>query len=211
MSKTLKFSLLALILIVLGWAYASPYWVLHQIKQAADQNDSDKISSYIDYPSVRDSLKLQLQAQMNSKINTQGNDALSKLGSLFASSMADQLVDSLVTPEAMTLLFKAKGLHDDSRKSADATQVQTPSTATAGQEHAMQASTEQDSAQQATPQQSQTDHSATPAKTDYRAGYQSPNRFVVEIKDPHAADVDVVMQRSGLSWTISEVKLLSLP
>ena len=213
MSKTLKFSLLALILSVLAWAYASPYWVLHQLKQAAEQNDSDTISSYIDYPSVRDSLKLQLQTQVNSKIATQGNDTLSKLGAVFASSMADQLLDRLITPEAMTLLFKAKELHEDasaSPPSSDQTLAQRENLT-----DSVTDATHQDSINRTQPEQSvqstQTQAAQSPQpQPNYRAGYQSPNRFVIQIKDPKSSDVDVVMQRHGLSWKVSELKLLKL-
>lgn len=213
MSKTLKFSLLALILMVLAWAYASPYWVLHQIKQAADQNDSEKISSFIDYPSVRDSLKRQIQTQMDSKINTQGNDALSKLGSLFASSMADQLVDTLVTPEAMTLLFKAKGLHDDAsaeKHSKDQIPAQSENATEALANAAHQDTINNTPVDRTDHSQTQVTQTTPQPKPDYRAGYQSPNRFVVQIKDPKSTDVDVVLQRSGLSWKVSELKVLKL-
>ena len=56
--------LVGLVVIFLIYFYASPYIVLNNIKKAAEQGDADKLSGYIDFPSVKQSMKDQVKAAM---------------------------------------------------------------------------------------------------------------------------------------------------
>ena len=54
------------VVIALGvaWYFASPWYTLKQMRSAAEANDAAALSSYIDYPSLREDLKSDLMAQM---------------------------------------------------------------------------------------------------------------------------------------------------
>ena len=65
--KILKVFSGLLVLLIAGWWFASPYWVLYQVKQAVEENQLGKLSSYIDYPAVRQSLKSQLSQYLEQK------------------------------------------------------------------------------------------------------------------------------------------------
>ena len=56
--------LVGLLVIFAIYLYASPYLVLNSIKNAAQQGDADKLSGYIDFPSVKQSMKDQVKAAM---------------------------------------------------------------------------------------------------------------------------------------------------
>lgn len=113
MNKKLLGALIAVIVVLVGgYYYASPYLALNTIKKAAQAGDSDTVSKYIDYPSVRQSFKDQMNAMMAKELMNQDTDGFAALGAMLASTMVDKMVDGFVTPEGMTLMLKGKNLKD---------------------------------------------------------------------------------------------------
>lgn len=114
MSKTAKFSIFTVIILliaIVAYLYASPYLVLNQMKSAAQQGDSDKLNQYIDYPSVRQSLKDQLNAYMLKELKQEKNNEFAKFGSMLATSMTDTLLDTVITPKGVGLMLQGKNLN----------------------------------------------------------------------------------------------------
>ena len=64
MNKKLIGALIAIVVVICGYLYASPYLAINNIKKAAEAGDTEKLSTYIDYPSVRESLKSQVKASV---------------------------------------------------------------------------------------------------------------------------------------------------
>lgn len=95
---------------ICGYLYATPYLALNSIKEAALTGDSDTVSKYIDYPSVRQSFKDQMNAVMAKELMKQDNDGFAALGAMLASTMVDKMIDGFVTPEGMTLMLQGKDL-----------------------------------------------------------------------------------------------------
>lgn len=103
--------------VLAAFLYASPYWTLHQLKVAAQETNASDLSKYIDYPALRDSVKSQMRAVMNKRVgsallatgDSKDGDAVSALGAsmgaVFASAMLDQVVDALVTPDAIAAVM----------------------------------------------------------------------------------------------------------
>lgn len=102
--------MIAVVIAILVYLYASPYLVLNNIKQAAQVGDSDKVSKYIDFPSVRQSFKDQMNVVMMKEMGKEETDGFAALGAMLASTMVDKMVDALVTPEGMTVLLQGKNL-----------------------------------------------------------------------------------------------------
>ena len=48
MNKKLIGALIAIVVVICGYLYASPYLALNNIKKAAQAGDSDTVSKYID-------------------------------------------------------------------------------------------------------------------------------------------------------------------
>lgn len=110
MNKKILGSVVALVIAIIGYLYASPYLVLNSIKTAAQNGESEKVSQYIDYPSVRQSFKDQMNAMMMKEVQKQENDGFAALGAMLASAMVDKMIDAVVTPEGMTLMLQGKDL-----------------------------------------------------------------------------------------------------
>ena len=100
------------------YLYASPYIALHGIKTAVEQKDADKLSGYIDFPSVKQSIKDQIKARMVKEVTTSADDSgFEALGAMLATAIIDPIIDSAVTPDGVALMFQGQspdfGLADD--------------------------------------------------------------------------------------------------
>ena len=83
----------------------SPWWVLHQVKAAAQRNDAQAVSDIIDYPRLRESLKGELNTALSSRLR-EGTSRLGEmgrtgatLGAVLAAALVEKLVDTMVRPE----------------------------------------------------------------------------------------------------------------
>jgi len=96
---------LALICVVLLLAYAaSPYFSFWRFRTALRSGDSAAISSRIDFPAVRASLKKQLIARFARA--TTGHKRWSNLGP----TLIDTMVDTYATPEGIAALLSNPGV-----------------------------------------------------------------------------------------------------
>jgi hypothetical protein len=87
---------------------AAPYITVQQMKSAAENHDGEALSEYIEFPSVRQSLKDQMNAMFAKKMaedEKMKDNPFAALGAVFAGMMVDKLVDSYVTPAAITQLM----------------------------------------------------------------------------------------------------------
>lgn len=122
MNKKIIWTVIGLIFCALAYFYVSPYIVLNNIKNAAQAGDSEKVSQYIDYSSVRQSLKDQINTDMLQDMRDE-QDHFSGWGQMLASTLLDKIVDVVVTPEGMTMVLQGQGLkevdQDKSQETAD--------------------------------------------------------------------------------------------
>ena len=106
--------LVGLFVIFAIYLYASPYLVLNSIKNAAQQGDADKLSGYIDFPSVKQSMKDQVKAAMVEELAASDEqDGFEALGTMLAAAMIDPLIDGLVTPDGVALMIQGQKLDFD--------------------------------------------------------------------------------------------------
>jgi hypothetical protein len=119
MNKKIIWLVVGLMLVFIGYLYASPYLVLNSMKNAAQAGDSAKVSQYIDYPSVRQSLKEQINTHMLQEIGVNERGNLAGLGQMLASSLMDKMIDIVVTPEGMTMLLQGRDLKEVYRSNVD--------------------------------------------------------------------------------------------
>ena len=106
--------LVGLLVIFAIYLYASPYLVLNNIKNAAEQGDADKLSGYIDFPSVKQSMKDQVKAVMVKELaSSKGQDGFEALGTMLGAAMIDPLIDGLVTPDGVALMLQGQKLDFD--------------------------------------------------------------------------------------------------
>ena len=106
--------LVGLLVIFAIYLYASPYLVLNNIKNASEQGDADKLSVYIDFPSVKQSIKDQAKAVMVKELaSSKEQDGFEALGTMLGAAMIDPLIDGLVTPDGVALMLQGQKLDFD--------------------------------------------------------------------------------------------------
>jgi hypothetical protein len=98
-------ALIALMIAVGVWWYASPLWTLRQMREAAEQGDARKLSRYVDYPAVREDLKAEFRRAMMAEMIKGESNGFEALGSAFALAMIDPMIDAIVTPEGVEAMF----------------------------------------------------------------------------------------------------------
>ncbi len=101
-----------LVALFVVYAVASPFITVYRMKAAAERRDGKALSSLIDFPSVRQSLKDQFDkflAAEAAKQSTQDNP-FGAMGTMLAGALADKLVDTLVTPEGVERLMSGERL-----------------------------------------------------------------------------------------------------
>lgn len=85
---------------------AAPYITVHQMKSAVESRDGEALSEYIEFPSVRQSLKDQMNAVFMKEMTKEleGNP-FAAVGAAFAGVMIDKMVDAYVTPAGISQLM----------------------------------------------------------------------------------------------------------
>ncbi|MDY6468668.1 DUF2939 domain-containing protein [Acinetobacter faecalis] len=167
-----------LILLILGYLFFSPYIVLNKIKNSIQANNSEAISTYVDFPSVRQNLKdlVKQEIQKEQKNSNQlEKDPFAELGTQMAIVMIDKFIDAAITPENLPLVLKGQKIAD----------LQLPNDLSKNKHNA-------DSSKNV---------------FNYETSYKSFNQFQIDIKDENSTSpsVSVVMTRNGLSWKITEI------
>lgn len=128
MNKKIIGALIAVVVLLAGgYYYASPYLVLSSIKSAAKAGDSEKLSAYIDYPSVRQSFKDQMNTYMVKDIASKDTNGWEALGTMIATTMVDKMVDAVITPEGVTLMLQGKDFRDSLKHSSEESSEQSSS------------------------------------------------------------------------------------
>lgn len=87
---------------------AAPYITVHQMKSAAESHDGEALSEHIEFPSLRQSLKDQMNAMFAKKMaedEEMRDNPFAAMGAAFVGMMVDKMVDAYVTPVGITQLM----------------------------------------------------------------------------------------------------------
>lgn len=108
-SKKKVLAVAAAIAVAAGAAiYASPYWALHSLSNAVRDKDAARVSEYVDFVQLRDSVKELLTARMDAEMKTRGvpaDNVFANLAQTFVKSMLTQAVDAMVSPSGVVRLL----------------------------------------------------------------------------------------------------------
>lgn len=108
MTRWMK-GLLGLLVGVLLVAAASPYWVVSQMRSAAQAQDAAALSAFVNFPLLKDDLKSDLVSMMTAQAGYSGGvPSLSAMESAFALALVGPLVDALITPASVALMFQGE-------------------------------------------------------------------------------------------------------
>jgi len=90
----------------LGFAYASPYIALNNLKRAADARDAQTVNQYVDFPALRESLKQQVTGLLTRRLDSHGNgNPLAAIGAMIGVALIGPLVDAYATPDGVAALL----------------------------------------------------------------------------------------------------------
>jgi hypothetical protein len=97
----------AFVVAIAAWHFAAPWWTLREIRAAATARDAAALAEHVDFPALRESLKSELAAAMVAEAATQ-QDGPAALGAALGLAMIDPLVDGLVSPAGLRMMFAAE-------------------------------------------------------------------------------------------------------
>lgn len=107
MKKIIAFLALAA-LVAGGWIVLSPYWTLHRLREAVVARDAAKVSSFVDFPVLREDLKSDLTVAMMAKAGD-GGDAMNAVGMGLGMMMVGGMVEQFVSPAGVQMLLAGDG------------------------------------------------------------------------------------------------------
>lgn len=108
MNKT-RIQFLAIFLCIF-YVAVSPYITVYQIKSAAERKDGEALSEYVDFVSLRQNFKDQMNAMFMREMDSQEmkDNPFAMLGVAFAGMMVDRAVETYVTPAGITQLMAGR-------------------------------------------------------------------------------------------------------
>jgi hypothetical protein len=96
----------AMVVVAVGYSYASPYIAVKRMKAAADARDAVALNEYVDYPALRVSLKQQVGEMLHRRIDGEhSSNPLLILGAVIGTALIGPLVDAYATPEGVAALL----------------------------------------------------------------------------------------------------------
>lgn len=105
--KGLKYLIIAAIAILVAYYGYSPYLTVHAMKNAGENRDGEALAEHIDFPSVRQSIKEQVNVKLLQMVNDESNEnPIGALGVAFGGMLVDKLVDAYVTPAGLIQMME---------------------------------------------------------------------------------------------------------
>ena len=86
--------------------YATPYITLFRIHRAVERSDAEAVSRHVDFDALRENVRAKVTSEITRNA-PQG--AMAGLGQVMALGVANQVVDSMVSPTGVMRLMEGKG------------------------------------------------------------------------------------------------------
>lgn len=98
------------LLLLLGiWLFFTPYLTANAMRTAAEERDGAKLSGYVDFPALKESLKASFNAKLASEVAKDADsNAFSALGAAMAAALVNPMIDALVTPESLAMMMNGE-------------------------------------------------------------------------------------------------------
>ncbi|MFM0036058.1 DUF2939 domain-containing protein [Paraburkholderia strydomiana] len=187
-TRPLLITLVVVVVIAaLGFAYASPYIALNNLKRAADARDAQTVNQYVDFPALRESLKEQIAGMLTRRLDADNDSKMATIGAMIGVTLIGPLVDSYATPDGVAALLNGMPPHGDPGEHPPAAATETP----------------------ASPAADTPTTATTPPSRQTTAGYRGLNEFVVTYRRGEAnAHYSAVFRREGLfTWKLAAINL----
>ncbi len=105
-TRWIQGTVVAVIVAVGGVWFASPYWTVHQMREAAREGQGDRFNAYVDYPKLRENLTAQIMGAFGASADGGKDEAgeersVRGFGRALGRTMAAGAVSVLVRPEVV--------------------------------------------------------------------------------------------------------------
>lgn len=89
------------------WFYFTPHLAVSGMKSAAESKDAVKLSGYVNFPALKESLKASFNAKLASEVAKEKDGSpFAALGTAMAAAFINPMIDALVTPESLAMMMK---------------------------------------------------------------------------------------------------------
>lgn len=206
-TRPLIVTLIVIVVIAaLGFAYASPYLALNNLKRAADARDTQTVNQYVDFPALRESLKQQVAGLLTRRLDAHSNgNPLAAIGAMIGVVLIGPLVDAYATPDGVAALLNGMPPRGDPGERPPA-----PPAANAPADVAAASPAPATPAAPAIGNAGNGNSNAAPAQPPQTtAGYRGLNEFVVTYQHGAGdARYSAIFQREGVfTWKLAAVNL----
>lgn len=88
--------------------YASPHWQLYRMRAAVEARDTQKLAGFVDFPALRDSVKLQVMQRLgaDSALSGSSSNLFAAFGKAMALAVIDPVVDAAVSPAGVAAMLE---------------------------------------------------------------------------------------------------------
>ena len=106
--KIFGYSAIAASVVTGCYAFASPWLALKDLTQAFEDQDTRKIEKLVDFPELREDIKVTAKAAMmkSAAIELEGNP-FAAMGIMMANAIVDPIIDQVISPAGLQLFFSA--------------------------------------------------------------------------------------------------------
>ncbi|MCO1332756.1 DUF2939 domain-containing protein [Microbulbifer sp. OS29] len=196
MKKIVWMGGLILTLIVVGYL-ALPFYSIGQLQRAAEMAKSedpqirgesiDTLEHYVDFPVLRDNLKVRLQAQLRTSIGNSIPQEFDELLGAGANFFMEPLLQQFITPEGIADLLRGGEDLDEFEREIY----------------------RQDSAGSAPEPEPSTGKPKEDAWRRMSWRFTDVNHLSVDYGEQDRAELRLLMQRNGLRWQLVDIELLN--
>lgn len=108
-----------LAVVVLGiafcvWVYFAPHLTVRSMRLAAARGDAEALAAHVDFTALRGNIKTQLADSVSERIGEREDiGAFSGWGARLATAVAGPMIDAMVSPQALSLMFASRELARD--------------------------------------------------------------------------------------------------
>lgn len=185
MKKWLFVTLFSFALLAAGYI-ALPRYTIEQLEQAARNENTEQLQRHIDFPALRDNLKLRLQRRLRESMGEEIPEEFGELLSAGANLFIGPLLQQLVTPEGIgELLRGGEELREFERELYG----------------------------QSSPSPRQLPEAKEDREAGWhlqRWRVAGANRVTADYGEEDAAELRLILERRGLRWQLVDIQLLSL-
>ncbi|MCE4059952.1 DUF2939 domain-containing protein [Pandoraea sputorum] len=196
------------LLVVLGLLFGTPYYTLWRARDAANARDATTLSSYVDYPAVRESLKMSLHDELSRQMDKQRSNAFGALALALGGWVSDRVVEALLTPEAVAAMLRGDSTGLPPAPGAPAPRDVVPPQAESSAPQAAPVTPPTNSGANAS------DAPATPEnqppRTTTRTEFQDFNHFLVHVSRsdrPERVVTFTLTRRNVVQWRLTAIAL----